>query len=69
MFPFLSLLKNMTRGLYYKNITIVNYTSRVLRITIVSDALSYGITYSCLSGDSRGAIYAPRVINYSPKEC
>ncbi len=45
MFPFLSLLKNMTWGLYYKNITIVNDTSRVLRMTIVSDAPSCGVTY------------------------
>ncbi len=67
MFPFLSLLKNMTRGLYYKNITIVNYTSRVLRITIVSDAQYCGVTYNCYD-DSRGAIYAPRDTNYSTRE-
>jgi hypothetical protein len=29
-----------TCGLYYENITVVNYTSRVTRITIVSDTPS-----------------------------
>jgi hypothetical protein len=47
-------------GLYYKNITIVNDTSRVIIVTIVSDALSCGITYTHHSDKSRGVIYNPR---------
>jgi hypothetical protein len=47
-------------GLYHKNIMIVNSTSRVVRMTIVSDAPSCGVTYDCHSDDSRGVISAPR---------
>jgi hypothetical protein len=39
-------------GLYYKNITIVNDTSRVVRMMIISDAPSCGITYGCHSDES-----------------
>ncbi len=43
-----------------KNITLVNDTSRVIRMTIVNDASSYGVTYNHHSDDSRGVIYIPR---------
>ncbi len=36
-----------------ENITIVNDTSRVIRMVIVSDAPSCGITYDHHSGDSK----------------
>ncbi len=55
-------------GLYYKNIKTVNGTSRVIRITIISDGPSCGITYSHSSDDSRGVIYTFRVINYTLRE-
>jgi hypothetical protein len=32
-------------GLYYKNITIVNDTSRVIRMMIASDTTTWSITY------------------------
>ncbi len=54
--------------MYYKNVTIINDTPRVVRMMIVSDAPSCGVTYNCHSDDSRGIIYAPRVINYYPRE-
>jgi hypothetical protein len=38
-------------------------TFRVVRMTIVSDASSYGITYDCHSDNSRGVTYVSRVIN------
>ncbi len=47
---------------------IVNDTSRVVRMAIVSDAPMRGITYDRHSDNSRGAIYAPRVINNAPRE-
>jgi hypothetical protein len=47
---------------------IVNDASRVVRMMIVSDTPSCGITYDCDSDDSRGVIYALRVINYAPRE-
>ncbi len=50
-------------GICCKNIRIVNDTSRVIRVTIISDALSCGITYDGHSDDSRDVTYAPRVIN------
>jgi hypothetical protein len=53
-------------GLYHKNIMIVNDTSRVVRMTIISDAPSYGVTNYCPSDNSRCVIYAPRFINYAP---
>ncbi len=34
-------------GLYYKNITIVNDTSRVMGMTIVGDATTWSDTYGC----------------------
>jgi len=37
-------------------------------MTIVSDTSIRGITYDCHSDNSRGVIYAPIVINYTPKE-
>jgi hypothetical protein len=43
-------------GKYYKNITIVKDTYRVIKITIISVAPSCGVT----SDHSRGVIYAPR---------
>ncbi len=43
-------------GLFYKNITIVNGTPRVIR----SDGPSCGVTYDCHSDNSRGVIYANR---------
>jgi hypothetical protein len=54
-------------GLYYKNIAVINDTSRVVRMMIVSVALSCGVTYNCHSDDSRGVIYSPRVINHAPR--
>ncbi len=47
---------------------IVNDTSRIIRIMIVSDAPSCGITYGHHSYDTRGVIYAPRVVNYAPRQ-
>ncbi len=55
-------------GLYYKNITIVNDTYRVIRMMNLSDAPSCGITYNHSSDDSRGVIYTFRVINYTLRE-
>jgi hypothetical protein len=49
-----------TCGLYYKNITIINETSKVVRVMIVSDAQGCGITYGCHSDYPKGVIYAPR---------
>ncbi len=46
---------------------IVNDTSGVIRITIVSDAPHCGVTYDHHLDDSRGVIYSPRVINYVPR--
>jgi hypothetical protein len=43
--------------MYYKNVTIVNDTPRVVRMMIISDAPSCGITYNCHSDDSRGIIF------------
>ncbi len=37
----------------------INDTSRVVSVTIVSDAQCCGVTYCCHSDDTRGAIYAP----------
>ncbi len=42
-------------------ITIVNDTSKVIRMMTISDAPSCGITYDDHSDDSRDVIYAPRV--------
>ena len=50
-------------GMCCKNIKIVNDTFRVIRMMIISDALSCGITYDGHSDDCRGVTYAPRVIN------
>ncbi len=36
-----------SRGLYHKHITIIKDSSRVVRVTIVSDAMSWSITYDC----------------------
>jgi uncharacterized protein YqjF (DUF2071 family) len=49
-------LADTSGGLQYKNITIINKTSSVIR----SDTQSCGITYVCHSDYSRGVIYAPR---------
>jgi hypothetical protein len=49
----------MPSGMYHKNM-IVKDTSRIFRMTIVSDAPSCGINYDCHSDNSRGVIYAPR---------
>jgi hypothetical protein len=54
-------------GLDYKNITIINDTTRAISMTIVSDAPSCGVTYNCHSDSSRGIIYAPIGINYAPR--
>jgi hypothetical protein len=37
-------------------------------MTVISDASSCGITYERHSDDSRGVIYAPRVINNTHRE-
>jgi hypothetical protein len=37
-------------------------------MTIVSDASGCGITYDNHSDDSKGVIYAPRDVNYAPRE-
>ncbi len=47
-------------GLYYTNITIVNDTTIIVRMMIVSDAPRYCFTYNCHSDDTRDVIYAPR---------
>ncbi len=47
-----------------KNITIVNGTPRVVRMTIVSDAPSCGVIYDHHSDDSRGVFYTHRVVNF-----
>ncbi len=47
-------------SLHYKDVTIVSDTSRVVRMTIISDAPRLGVTYDCHSDDSRGFIYPPR---------
>jgi hypothetical protein len=47
-------------GLYYKHLMIVNDNSRVVRMSIISDAPSCGVTYDHHSDNSRGVIYAPR---------
>jgi hypothetical protein len=54
-------------GLSYQNITILNDTSSVI-MTIISDALSCGVTYNHPSDNSIGVIYGPRAINYAPRE-
>jgi hypothetical protein len=43
---------------------VLNDTSRVVSMTIVSDTTSCGVTYDHHS-DSRSVIYAPRVVNYA----
>jgi hypothetical protein len=53
---------NEPSGLYYKNIMIVNDTSRVIRIMLQLRASLVIIPMT------RGVINAPRVINYAPKE-
>ncbi len=45
--------------LHYKNITIVNDTSRVVRMVIVSDAPSC-VIYGCHSENSGGVTYVLR---------
>jgi hypothetical protein len=45
-------LIDMTNGLYYGHITIVSDTSRIVRMTIVSDATTWSITYDGHSDDS-----------------
>ncbi len=47
---------------------IVNDTYKVIRMMIVSDAPSCGVTYNRHSDGSRGVIYAPKVVNYVPRE-
>ncbi len=37
-------------------------------MVIESDAPSCGVTYDDHSGDKRCVIYAPKVINYAPRE-
>ncbi len=60
-----------TCGLYYKNIMIENDTSRVIRMMAVSDAPSCGIILVTLEVSLAHIlffiIYAPRVINYAPR--
>jgi hypothetical protein len=46
---------------------IVNGTSTDVRMMIVSNTPSCGLTYNCNFDDYRGVIYAPRVINYAPR--
>ncbi len=50
----------LSRGLYCKIITIVNDTSRVVRMMIVTGAPSCGVTNVRHSDDSRGVINAPK---------
>ncbi len=47
---------------------IVNDTTRVVRMMIICDTPNCGITYDHHSDNSRGVIYAPRVINNAPRE-
>ncbi len=54
-------------GLYYKNITTVNDTSRVVIMMILTDAPSWSNTYNYHSDDSRGVIYIPSAIYYAPR--
>jgi hypothetical protein len=49
-------LADTSGRLHYKNITIINKTSRVIR----SDTQSIDTTYDCHSYYSRGVIYTPR---------
>ncbi len=56
----INVLAYLSCGLYYKNITIVNDTSRVVRMTIESDAPSCGVTNDCHPDISRSVICAPR---------
>jgi hypothetical protein len=58
-FSLVSLL-SLTSGFYYKDITIINSTSRVVRMTIISDTTTWSITY--------GQQLCSRVVNYSPRE-
>ncbi len=51
---------NTKNRLYYKNIMIINDTSKVVRMTIVSDTPSGGITFDHHSDAARGVIYCPR---------
>jgi hypothetical protein len=46
--------------MHHKNIMIEIDTSRIFRMTIVSDAPSCGINYGCHSDNSRDVTYAPR---------
>ncbi len=58
--PLLLVLFNKNSGLYNINRKIVNDASRVIRMTIVTDAPGCGITYDYHSDNCRGVIYAPR---------
>jgi len=55
-----SILICVSSGLYYKSIMIINNTSIVVRMMIISDAPSCGVTYDHQSDNSRGVIHAPR---------
>jgi hypothetical protein len=46
----------------------VNDDAKGIRMTIISDAPSYGITYNCHFVDSTSVIYSPGVINYALRE-
>ncbi len=50
--PLLLVLFNQNSGLYNINRKIVNDASRVIRMTIVTDAPGCGITYDCHSDNS-----------------
>ncbi len=41
--------------------------SRVVRMTVISDASSWGVTYDRHSDNSGSVIYAPRVVSYTPR--
>jgi hypothetical protein len=57
----LPVLANLTTsGLYYKNIATINETSRAVRMMILSDTPSCGVTYDHHSDNSRGVIYTLR---------
>jgi hypothetical protein len=53
---------------FYENIAIINDTSRVTRMMIVSDGPSCGVTCDHQYDKSRGVFYAARVVNYAPNK-
>ena len=57
--PFLHSVR-LICGLYYENIHNIKNTSRIVRMAIVSDAASCGVTYNHHSDTFGSVIYSPR---------